>query len=62
MNDLGLDSLDHIEIIMGVEDEFCFQVKDVDADTLFRPIDIVNFIKHKDDVWVETDDECELPR
>jgi hypothetical protein len=23
INDLGLDSLDHVEVIMAVEDEFC---------------------------------------
>ena len=27
MNDLGLDSLDHVEVIMAIEDEFGFEVK-----------------------------------
>lgn len=62
MNDLGLDSLDHIEIIMAIEDEFMFQIKDVDAEKLFRPIDIVNFVKKKDDDWTEPMDDSELPR
>ena len=26
INDLGLDSLDHVEVIMAVEDEFGFEV------------------------------------
>lgn len=61
MNDLGLDSLDHIEIIMEIEDEFNFQIKDTEADTLFRPIDIINFIKQRDETWTETDPDSELP-
>ena len=28
INDLGLDSLDHVEVIMAVEDEFGFEVID----------------------------------
>ena len=27
INDLGLDSLDHVEVIMAVEDEFGFEVQ-----------------------------------
>lgn len=27
MNDLGLDSLDHVEVIMAIEDEFGKQLK-----------------------------------
>ena len=27
INDLGLDSLDHVEVIMAVEDEFGFEVR-----------------------------------
>ena len=27
INDLGLDSLDHVEVIMAIEDEFGFEVK-----------------------------------
>ena len=26
INDLGLDSLDHVEVIMAIEDEFGFEV------------------------------------
>ena len=29
INDLGLDSLDHVEVIMGIEDEFGFEVRTV---------------------------------
>uniref|UniRef100_A0A1I8JSC5 Acyl carrier protein n=1 Tax=Macrostomum lignano TaxID=282301 RepID=A0A1I8JSC5_9PLAT len=32
--DLGLDSLDHVELIMAVEDEFGFEIPDQDAERL----------------------------
>ena len=28
LQDLGLDSLDHVEVIMAIEDEFGFEVSD----------------------------------
>merc|ERR1711971_395630 len=28
INDLGLDSLDHVEVIMAIEDEFGFEIPD----------------------------------
>ena len=61
MNDMGMDSLDQLEIIMGVEDEFMFQIKDKDSDTLFTPRDIVNFIKKKDDEWLEWHPPSDCP-
>ncbi|XP_011149865.1 acyl carrier protein, mitochondrial isoform X1 [Harpegnathos saltator] len=51
MNDLGLDSLDHVEIIMAVEDEFGFEIPDMDAERLLRPTDIVRYIADKEDVY-----------
>ncbi|XP_074604197.1 uncharacterized protein LOC141857605 [Brevipalpus obovatus] len=62
MNDMGMDSLDQLEIVMGIEDEFMFQINDTDADKLFTPRDVVNFIKKKDDEWLEWHPESELPR
>ncbi|CAG5117882.1 unnamed protein product [Candidula unifasciata] len=47
MNDLGLDSLDHVEIIMGIEDEFGFEIPDADSEKLLRPRDIVQYIANK---------------
>ncbi|KAI5939894.1 Acyl carrier protein, mitochondrial [Manis javanica] len=32
MKDLGLDSLDQVEIIMAMEDEFGFEIPDIDAE------------------------------
>lgn len=44
INDLGLDSLDHVEVIMAIEDEFGFEIPDMDAEKLLRPADIVRWV------------------
>uniref|UniRef100_A0A1B6L907 Acyl carrier protein n=1 Tax=Graphocephala atropunctata TaxID=36148 RepID=A0A1B6L907_9HEMI len=51
MNDLGLDSLDHVEVIMAMEDEFGFEIPDDDAERLLKPQDIVNYVCDKTDVY-----------
>ncbi|GAB0098664.1 Acyl carrier protein [Sergentomyia squamirostris] len=51
INDLGLDSLDHVEVIMAMEDEFGFEIPDQDAEKLNRPADIVRYIADKEDVY-----------
>ncbi|XP_076459158.1 acyl carrier protein-like [Babylonia areolata] len=48
INDLGLDSLDQVEIIMAMEDEFGFEIPDADSERLMRPRDIVMYITDKD--------------
>ncbi|PRD21086.1 UNVERIFIED_CONTAM: Acyl carrier protein [Trichonephila clavipes] len=48
MNDLGLDSLDHVELIMNIEDEFNCEIPDGDAEKLLRPRDIVEYIAQKE--------------
>ncbi|XP_021200163.2 acyl carrier protein, mitochondrial isoform X2 [Helicoverpa armigera] len=51
LNDLGLDSLDHVEVIMAMEDEFGFEIPDGDAERLVRPKDIIQYIADKEDVY-----------
>merc|ERR1712087_370846 len=51
MNDLGLDSLDQVEIVMAMEDEFGFEIPDSDSERLMRPRDIVQYIADKEDVF-----------
>ncbi|XP_011635583.1 acyl carrier protein, mitochondrial isoform X1 [Pogonomyrmex barbatus] len=51
MDDLGLDSLDHVEIIMAMEDEFGFEIPDMDAERLLRPKDIVRYVADKEDIY-----------
>ncbi|XP_077395863.1 NADH:ubiquinone oxidoreductase subunit AB1b [Festucalex cinctus] len=51
MKDLGLDSLDQVEIIMAMEDEFGFEIPDVEAEKLMTPSEIVQYIADKKDVY-----------
>ncbi|CAI5792459.1 carrier, mitochondrial [Podarcis lilfordi] len=51
MKDLGLDSLDQVEIIMAMEDEFGFEIPDVEAEKLMCPQEIVDYIADKQDVY-----------
>ncbi|XP_037051267.1 acyl carrier protein, mitochondrial isoform X2 [Bradysia coprophila] len=51
INDLGLDSLDHVEVIMAMEDEFGFEIPDQDAEKLFRPTDIIKYVADKEDIY-----------
>lgn len=48
---MGLDSLDHVEVIMAIEDEFGFEIPDADAEKLLRPADIVRYVGDKEDVY-----------
>lgn len=51
INDLGLDSLDHVEIIMAMEEEFMSEIPDGDAEQLMTPREIVQYILDKEDVY-----------
>lgn len=51
IHDLGLDSLDHTEIIMELEDEFNFEIPDKDAEKLLRPADIVRYISDHEEAY-----------
>ncbi|KAH8327382.1 hypothetical protein KR074_004923 [Drosophila pseudoananassae] len=51
INDLGLDSLDHVEVIMAMEDEFGFEIPDTDAEKLLKPADIIKYVADKEDVY-----------
>ena len=48
MNDLEADSLDAVEIIMAIEDEFGIEVPDEDAENFKNIGDIVKYVEtHK---------------
>ncbi|CAJ0933097.1 unnamed protein product, partial [Mesorhabditis belari] len=49
--DLGLDSLDQVEVVMALEDEFGFEIPDGDADGFKTPRDIVKYICDRKDVF-----------
>ena len=44
LEDLGADSLDMVEVIMAIEDEFDVQIKDEDLETLKSVGDLINYI------------------
>lgn len=47
MKDLEADSLDAVEIIMAIEDEFDLEVPDDDAEKFQVVSDIVNYVEAK---------------
>ncbi|XP_002739000.1 acyl carrier protein, mitochondrial-like [Saccoglossus kowalevskii] len=51
MNDLGLDSLDQVEVIMAMEDEFGFEIPDSHAEKLMSPKHVIEYIADKKDVF-----------
>ena len=49
-DDLDLDSLDAVEVVMALEEEFCIEIPDSEADKIFSIPDAVGYITwHK--VW-----------
>ena len=59
--DLGLDSLDHVEVIMAIEDEFALEIPDVDAEKLNSPKDIVQYLADKEEAWNIAPDQYDYP-
>lgn len=53
VDDLGLDSLDHTEIVMMIEDEFNFEIPDKDAEKLMRPRDFLRYLSDKEEAYEE---------
>ena len=51
--DLGADSLDTVEVIMAVEDEFEIEILDTDAARLHTVGDYVNFVAGKIGVHID---------
>merc|ERR1711936_1472905 len=51
INDLGLDSLDHVEVIMAIEDEFGFEIPDDHAEKLMTPNQIIRYVADHEDVY-----------
>lgn len=49
VNDLGLDSLDHVEIMMELEDEFGVEIPDQEAEKLMRPVEVANYVFKKEE-------------
>ena len=45
VEDLGADSLDIVELIMGIEEEFDIEIPDSDAEKVVTVGDVVDYIK-----------------
>ncbi len=45
IDDLGADSLDLVELIMALEEEFDIEIPDADAEKVVSVADVVNYIK-----------------
>eukprot|EP00816_Leptocylindrus_hargravesii_P009279 CAMPEP_0196816008 /NCGR_PEP_ID=MMETSP1362-20130617/53068_1 /TAXON_ID=163516 /ORGANISM="Leptocylindrus danicus, Strain CCMP1856" /LENGTH=122 /DNA_ID=CAMNT_0042193185 /DNA_START=43 /DNA_END=411 /DNA_ORIENTATION=- len=44
VDDLGLDSLDTVEVVMAIEDEFAIEIPDVEADKIASITDATEYI------------------
>jgi len=42
--DLGLDSLDAVEMVMAFEDEFCIEIPDANAEQIQTPNDAIKYV------------------
>lgn len=42
--DLDLDSLDAVEVVMAIEEEFCIEIPDAEADKILSIPDAVKYI------------------
>ena len=47
VEDLGADSLDIVELIMGIEEEFDIEIPDEDAEKLTTVGEALNYVKNK---------------
>ena len=47
VDDLGADSLDVVDLIMGIEEEFDIEIADEDAETISTVANAVNYIKER---------------
>jgi len=47
VDDLSADSLDIVELIMGIEEEFELEIPDSDAEKIVTVGDVVDYIKDK---------------
>ena len=45
IDDLGADSLDIVELIMALEEEFDLEIPDADAEKIVTVSDVVDYIK-----------------
>jgi len=44
IDDLGADSLDTVELVMALEEEFDIEISDEDAEKIITVVDAINYI------------------
>ena len=44
IEDLGLDSLDVVEVVMAIEDEFAVEIPDIEADKISSIAEAIDYI------------------
>jgi NADH dehydrogenase (ubiquinone) 1 alpha/beta subcomplex 1 len=44
INDLGLDSLDEVELLLAAEDEFSLEIPDADAEKIHSVDDLIRYL------------------
>ena len=49
VEDLGADSLDTVELVMALEEEFSVEIPDEDAEKIVSVVDAVNYINEHGD-------------
>jgi acyl carrier protein len=47
VDDLGADSLDRVELVMALEDEFDIEIPDEDAEKLNKVSDVIEYVQAK---------------
>jgi acyl carrier protein len=47
VEDLGADSLDQVELVMALEDEFDIEIPDEDAEKLKKVSDVISYVTSK---------------
>ena len=47
VDDLGADSLDTVELIMALEEEFSIEIPDEDAEKMTKVADVIKYIEEK---------------
>ncbi|ORZ30834.1 putative acyl carrier protein [Catenaria anguillulae PL171] len=49
--DLGLDSLDTVEVVMAIEEEFAIEISDKDADSIMTVKQAIDYIAARQDAY-----------
>lgn len=47
VDDLGADSLDSVELVMALEEEFNFEIADEDAERMRKVKDVIGYIRNR---------------